>query len=83
MAEKKTQCDKWLDTMTDAQLDDHSQTSLANEAWKRGAAYAAQEILNHLEPIDTVKVAVRGSAAGATAIGKARVTADAFIKKVE
>lgn len=80
LGEKMTECDKWLDTVTDSELDGHSQSSLANEAWMRGAAYAAQEILNHLEVIDTVKVAVRGSAAGATAISRARVTADRFIK---
>lgn len=77
-----TECDKWLNTVTDSELDNHSQSSLANEAWRRGAAHAAQEILNHLEALDTVKIAFRGSAAGATAIGRARVTADRFIARL-
>lgn len=77
-----TECDKWLNTVTDSELDNHSQSSLANEAWKRGAAHAAQEILNHIELIDTVKIAVRGCAASATAIGRARVTADRFIERL-
>ena len=79
----KTKCDEWLDTLSDSQLDDHSQTSLANEAWRRGAATAAQEILNHLEPIDTIKVAVAGRTAEATAIGAARVAADRIISSVK
>lgn len=78
----KTPCDKWLDTLSDIELDDHSQCSLANEAWKRGAAYAAQAILNHIEMIDTPKVAVSGCASAATGISGARVTADKFIARV-
>ena len=74
-----TECDKWLNTVTDSELDNHSQSSLANEAWRRGAAHAAQEILNHLELIDTVKIGVTGRTLEAMAIGAARVTADRFI----
>ncbi len=75
----KTACTQWLDTLTDSQLGNHSQTGLANEAWKRGAAYAAQTILNHLEPIDTLKI---GNLDVAMLVGLARVEADSFIKKV-
>ncbi len=77
-----TPCTKWLNTLSDSQLDDHSQSSLANEAWKRGAAYAAQKVLNHIELIDTPRVAVSGCAKEATAISAARVEADKFIKRV-
>ena len=75
----KTACTQWLDTLTDSQLGNHSQTGLANEAWKRGAAYAAQTILNHLESIDTLKI---GNLDVAMLVGLARVEADSFIKKV-
>lgn len=78
----KTPCDKWLDTLSDIELDDHSQCSLANEAWKRGAAYAAQAILDHIEMVDTPKVATLGCAKAATAVSGARVTADKFIARV-
>lgn len=79
----KTRCDKWLDTVSDSDLGNHSQVTLANEAWNRGAAYAAQKILNHIEEIDTVAVAVATCPEIATSIGGARVEADGFIRKIK
>jgi hypothetical protein len=79
----KSACTKWLDTLTDANLGNHSQSSLAHEAWNRGAAHAAQAILNHIEYVDTVHLAVNNCKDAATAIGKARIEADRFIVKVE
>lgn len=78
----KTPCTKWLDTLSDAQLDGHSQSTLANEAWKRGAAYAAQRILDHIEEIDTVAMATEWREEDAGSVGNARVQADKFIKRV-
>lgn len=79
----KSACTKWLDTVTDAELGNHSQSSLAHEAWNRGAAHAAQKILDHLEYIDTPKLATAGCSVEATAVGAARVACDRFIVKVE
>jgi len=79
----KSACTKWLDTLSDAKLGDHSQSSLANEAWNRGAAHAAKRILDHIEHLNTIHIAARGLGKEATAVGKARIECDAFIRKVE
>lgn len=82
-----TPATKWLNTLSDLQLDNYSQLSLANEAWKRGAAYAAQKILDHIEEIDTIAMATAWRPRfkreeDASAIGSARVQADRFIKGI-